>query len=205
MSTKLDFPQLLKLVYDESLNRLRVDMGANITLGGELEVSIDAASGDNIAISDGTDTLEINPDGSINVNFSGLSAVQITDGTDNLAINPDGSINVTLSGSVTVLDVYNEISSVVSSVLTTIVSYVVVNAGKLKQINVSGTNISEYSVELNATVIDKKRTYFGGALNADFNYDDGIAVSPADTIAVKTIHNRPMVGDFNGRIQVTED
>lgn len=205
MSTRQDFAQVIKLVYDEALNRLRVDMGANITLGGELEVSIDAASGDNIAISDGTDTLAINADGSINVNFPPSAAIEITDGTDNLAINADGSINVVLSGSATVVDTYNEISSVVSSALTTIVSYTVLTAGKLKQINVSGTNIAEYRIELNSTVIDKKRTYFGSALNADFNYDDGIIVSPADTVVVKVVHTRPSTGDFNGRIQVTED
>lgn len=205
MSSKLDFGQIIRLVYDEALNRLRVDTGATITLGGELEVSIDAASGDNIAISDGTDTLAINPDGSINVNFSGLSAIQITDGTDNLAINPDGSINVNLAGSATIVDTYNEVSSVLNSVLTTVVSYTVINAGKLKQINVSGTNIAEYRVELNSVVIDKRRTYFGSALNTDFTYDDGLAVAPSDSIVVKVIHNRPSLGDFNGRIQVSED
>lgn len=204
MSSKYDFPQIIKLVYDEALNRLRVDIGANITLGGELEVSIDAASGDNIAISDGTDTLQINPDGSINVDFVGSPEVKITDGTDTLAINADGSINVTLSGSETVLETYNEISSVVNSVLTTIVSYTALAPGKLKQINVSGTNIAEYSVELNSVVIDKRRTYFGSALNTDFNYDDGLLITTADTIVVKVIHERPSVGSFNGRIQVTE-
>lgn len=67
MSSLLDFPQIIKAVYDEAQNRLRVDTGATITIGGELEVSIDAASGDNIKISDGTDTLQVNTDGSINV------------------------------------------------------------------------------------------------------------------------------------------
>lgn len=46
-----------------------------------------------IQITDGTDTLAINADGSINVNFTAGAAVEITDGTDTLAINTDGSIN----------------------------------------------------------------------------------------------------------------
>lgn len=205
MPTLLDSNQVIQAVYDEGLNRLRVDIGANISLGGDLEVSIDAADGDNIAISDGTDTLQINPDGSINVVFAPGNSIEITDGTDTLAVNPDGSINVVLSGSATVIETYNEVSSVLASVLTTIVSYTVINPGKLKQINVSGTNIAEYRVELNSVVIDKRRTYFGSALNTDFNYDDGLPLAAADVVLVRVIHTRPSTGDFNARIQVTED
>jgi hypothetical protein len=50
-----------------------------------------------IQITDGTDTLAINADGSLNVNFAAGAAVEITDGTDTLAINADGSINVNLT------------------------------------------------------------------------------------------------------------
>lgn len=71
MPTLLDFQQVIKQVYDEAANRLRVDTGATINLSGEMEVAIDAASGDNIAISDGVDTLAVNADGSINVVMSG--------------------------------------------------------------------------------------------------------------------------------------
>lgn len=84
------------------------------------------ATQDNVAISDGTDTLAINADGSINVapvsgsvfsiddnggsitvdatdlDIRNLSASQdnvaISDGTDTLAINSDGSINVVVAG-----------------------------------------------------------------------------------------------------------
>lgn len=69
MPTLLDSNQVIQAVYDEALNRLRVDIGANITLGGDLEVAIDAADGDNIAISDGTNTMSVNADGSIDVNI----------------------------------------------------------------------------------------------------------------------------------------
>jgi hypothetical protein len=53
---------------------------------------LDAAQ-DNVAISDGTDQLEINADGSINVAFASGAEIKITDGTDDLEINADGSIN----------------------------------------------------------------------------------------------------------------
>jgi hypothetical protein len=56
------------------------------------EILIDASTS-SIAISDGTDTLGINADGSINVAFAAGAEIKITDGTDDLAINADGSIN----------------------------------------------------------------------------------------------------------------
>lgn len=60
------------------------------------EVLLDASSS-SIAISDGTDTLAINADGSINVNFTAGAEIKITDGTDDLAINNDGSLNAVVS------------------------------------------------------------------------------------------------------------
>jgi len=50
-----------------------------------------------IQITDGTDTLAINADGSIDVNFAAGAAVEITDGTDTLAVNADGSINAVVT------------------------------------------------------------------------------------------------------------
>lgn len=60
------------------------------------EVLLDASSS-SIAISDGTDTLAVNADGSINVAFASGASLQITDGTDTLAVNADGSINSVVS------------------------------------------------------------------------------------------------------------
>lgn len=60
------------------------------------EVILDAASS-SIAISDGTDTLAVNADGSINVAFASGASLQITDGVETLAINADGSINSVVS------------------------------------------------------------------------------------------------------------
>lgn len=60
------------------------------------ELLLDASTS-SIAISDGTDTLAINADGSINVAFAAGAEIKITDGTDDLAINADGSINAVVS------------------------------------------------------------------------------------------------------------
>jgi hypothetical protein len=101
MSTKLDANQVIKRAYDEATGRLRTDAVLNAA-GAEIELS--AADGDSVSISDGTDTLAVNADGSINVVFSGSSQIEISaadgdtiainDGTDTLAINADGSIDV---------------------------------------------------------------------------------------------------------------
>lgn len=42
-----------------------------------------------VKLTDGTDTVNVNPDGSLNI-----APIKITDGTDLLSINPDGSLNV---------------------------------------------------------------------------------------------------------------
>ena len=45
--------------------------GLDVNVINDITLDIDAASGDNIAISDGTNTLAIEPDGSVNVNVQG--------------------------------------------------------------------------------------------------------------------------------------
>jgi len=82
------------------------DGGNSITVDAtDLDIRNLAASQDNVAISDGTDTLAVNADGSINsvVTATNLDirdlthvsdSVKIGDGTDFLAVNADGSINV---------------------------------------------------------------------------------------------------------------
>lgn len=68
------------------------------------EILIDANTS-NIAISDGTNTLSINGDGSIDVTFAPGNSIEITDGTDTLAVNADGSLNAVVTA--TDLDIRN--------------------------------------------------------------------------------------------------
>jgi hypothetical protein len=83
----------LRRAFDPDNDKIKVDATVTATIG-TVDVIIDASS-DNIAISDGVDTLAINSDGSINVviNPSGLatSALQSTANTKLDAIN--NSIN----------------------------------------------------------------------------------------------------------------
>lgn len=70
------------------------DAGGSLTVDAtNLDIRDLSAAQDNVAISDGTDTLAVNADGSINVAFAAGAEIKITDGTDDLAINADGSIN----------------------------------------------------------------------------------------------------------------
>lgn len=139
------------------------------------------------------------------------SSLRIGDGTDVLAINPDGSLNVVVqtSGSDTVISTYNEANSVSSGANTTIVTFTAgigVNSF-LSKIDYSGDNIAKFTVEINGSVIDKQRTYFGSSLNGTFNFAEsskGLRILPGDVVTLKVIHSRLSSGDFNGRIQVVE-
>ena len=122
VGTKLDSNQVIKQVYDEAGNRLRVDAvvsasigsveiidgdgdslnvnpdgSINVAIAGPIAIEIDAADGDNIAISDGTHTLDVNSDGSINVDLVDNNVIaQIADGT-----NPANKLAIDAAGTVT--------------------------------------------------------------------------------------------------------
>lgn len=212
--SRKDAEQVLKAAFDDSTQRLRVDAAINIDAN---EVSIDAADGDNIAISDGVDTVEVNPDGSLNVNVTNeiqieLDAadgdnVAISDGVNTLEVNPDGSINVNVTDPISgnLVNYYNEVTAVASGVLTTIQTYTVAVANaSLQLVDVSGTNIATYTVLLNGNPLIKKVTYFSGEFNEDFSFASGLGLVSGDVVTVTVLHNRPTVGDFNSRILVSE-
>lgn len=176
MSSQLSQQQILQNVHDPVKERLRVDSEVTATIG-TVEVDIDYQD-DSIAIGD--------PD---NGNI--------------LSINSDGSLNVALSTTSVLTEVYyNEVTSVASNVLTTLLTYTAsVNDTQLKRIDYSGENIATYEVQLNAVTIDKQRTYFGNSLNGNFVFDN-LILNSGDTVQVKVVHDRPDVGDFNAKILV---
>lgn len=138
-------------------------------------------------------------------------SVRIGDGTDELEVNADGSINVNIvSGSPSnkvIVSTYNEITAVASGVLTTITTYTIpiLKTAQLQRVSVNGDNIAEFTVLLNATLLETRRTNFGAPLNEDFTFTgttvDGPALVAGDQIIVKVIHSRPTVGKFGARIQ----
>lgn len=138
----------------------------------------------------------------------------VTDGTDALIINPDGSINVNIIDSVTTLNTYRsyfaEATSVPSSTTTLIQTYTVpaLTQAFLERIEVAGTNIGMYEVFVNDIIQDRKYTYFGNSLNDIFEFtgstSSGYPLNAGDTVKVKITHGRPSVGNFNSRIQLLE-
>lgn len=215
MSTKyLNSDNILKKVYDPSTEGLRTTAVASF-VGGSVDISISDVT-DSIKIGDGSGVfLDINPDGSINANIEINAAdgdnVAISDGTNSLVINPDGTINIKIVDTFGILkSYYNEVTSVVAGILTTIQTYTVpvAKTAYLQKINISGTNISTYEVTVNAILQEKKRTWFSGGLNEEFDFSDysknGLPLVAGDVVVVRTIHGRPNVGNFNSRIQVVE-
>lgn len=213
----LDANQVLQHVYDETTQGLRVNTEATI-VAGAFEVAIDHIT-DSIKVGDGLTFLDINPDGSINVNITGGAleviidhtndSIKIGDGIDFLAVNADGSINTTVIGAANpeLFLYYDEITSVPTSIETTIQTFIALAPSFLKQLDVSGTNIAEYRVYLNTALINKKRTYFGGDLNTEISYSNagfGLALAISDVVEIKVIHIRPDVGDFNSSLYILE-
>ncbi len=185
--SQLDYGQVIRQVYDETTDRLRVDTEATV-VAGAMEVAISMVD-DSIKIGDGTDILQVNPDGSINVNST-----------------------TTTAGPKLVINSYNEISSLASGSETTISTYTA-PLGKisyLTRIEAAGSNIAQYRVFHNATAISKYYTNFGADLSTSFDFTTnvfdfpGFKIPVGDTITIKVLHSRPYVGDFNARIQTVE-
>lgn len=128
--------------------------------------------------------------------------------------NPDGSINVNILPSTSTTNVvrntYNEITGIIKETLTTLVTYSVpVNkTGILQRGSASGENIATFTLSVNGVVQYKKRTYFASDFNVEFDLttgqDNGFLLQPSDTVTIEVIHHRPDPGDFEARIQVFE-
>lgn len=158
------------------------DVGLDVNVLNELEIELDASDGDNVAISDGT---------------------------NNLVVNPDGSINTTFVASPTV-STYAEVTSVPSSTPTAISSYTA-PAGKttfLQRIAVSGSNKAIWELKVNGITLDKKRTYFTKFDNEFLLIGEpgsnGHSLAVGDVVTIVATHTRSFVGDFNARIQSIE-
>ena len=147
------------------------------------------------------------------------NVVKIADGGgsgNEVKVNADGSINVvtaTGTGAVEVVNsVFNAITNVASNVSTLVATYTVpliVTNSYLQRVEISGDNIATYDIQINGVVSARKRTYWGGGLNAvsSFITDEpsrGLILQPNDVVTVFVIHQRPYVGAFEARIQSLE-
>lgn len=178
LSTKLDAAQVVRRSYDEAENRIRVDAEVTATIGA-VDVVIDASTGDNIAIADptGTNYLEPNPDGSINV-----------------VVTDSGLVNK---------NIFNEVSGIPSGITTVITNYTALATTKLVSCNFAGTNIAMYSLYIASALSAKQYTFFGN-LNGAFIFPTGLGIISGDLISIEVVHSRPDMGDFSCNIIVAE-
>lgn len=183
----LDAPQVLRSVYDEDPNALRVNVinGTGGSGASELEVLIDHTE-DSVRLGDGVKFITSTSSGAktaLDVNvINGLTPVV-------------GS---------NVQNIFNEVQSVASGVYTQILTFTAVDECQLKKVVCSGDNIATYDIQVNSDVQSKQRTYFGGSLNCKFDFEEGLLLEPGDTIEVYVVHNRPSIGDFNSNILILE-
>ena len=144
-----------------------------------------------------------------------INPIKIWDGSDTVNVNPDGSLNVNIVGgfggtgiTYSYISQFSEVNAVVPNVPTIISSYTVPvgKDGYLQRIDASGENIAKYTVYLNGNPIEIGRTYFGNSLNLDFNFTDsnelGINLVAGDLIELEVEHSRSGLPTFDGRIQV---
>lgn len=105
--------------------------------------------------------------------------------------------------------IYNEVTNVVPAVETTIATYTASGTAYLQQVKVSGTNMAEYRIYKNGSVIDKvysSLTEFNDSVNYFTGNDTapGIKLMASDLIEIKGIQNRPSTCSFNAVIQILE-
>ena len=97
---------------------------------------------------------------------------------------------------------YNEVLSVGSSILTNVITHTSIVNEALQSIIVSGTNIAEYTVLLNAIIIIKVRTEFTSLNETILFPSQGLKLVIGDVITVTVIHVRPSLGDFNVTLKI---
>jgi hypothetical protein len=183
--TQLDADQVLKQSFDETNDRLRVDASVTAVVAGvtldaatsdiaiadritgdllkvnpdgsiDANVVVSASGGDNIAISDGTHTLDINPDGSINVKATDLDIRNLTFATDKVDVS-GSSVSVTATD----LDIRNLSALQDNVAISNGTTSLAINLDG--SVNVSGvaTETTLSSVETSVQSIDTKLPTLG--------------------------------------------
>lgn len=131
------------------------------------------------------------------------SSIRIGDGEHVLNINPDGSINVN-TGTVSsiVRTVFDE-ASVVAGVTEVVLEWTASVDCKLQKIAYSGENCAEWTLIVDGNTVDKARTWFGN-FNGSFDFLSGIDVFAGQKVEVSVFNFRQSEANFNARIQYLE-
>ena len=101
---------------------------------------------------------------------------------------------------------YQETTGVINGVTTSILNHTfsATKASKIYSISASGENVSLYELFIDSVLIEKKRTYFGGDLNTEFNFNFGFSVGLSSVVELKAHHLRPNPSDYNVTLKYTE-
>lgn len=113
-----------------------------------------------------------------------------------------GDVNTVETG--TVDQAFGDITSVPSGVLTDIVSYTAGGPTRVKFVEVSGTNIAQYTLYKNGVLFHKKQTFYG-SLDNDFQFSKGYQLVASDILTVRVIHNQASLGEFSAFALVLKD
>lgn len=131
---------------------------------------------------------------------------KITDGTDVLAVNPDGSINVNVASASNadgLTITFNEVSSISSGSETTVVTLTAPLSGtRIQKVDVSGDNVALYKLKLNGATIATKRTWWSN-FNESFDFEsfvNGLLLTSGQVLTVTVLHSRPYLGSFEATI-----
>ncbi len=138
------------------------------------------------------------------VTVAGPIDVIVTGPVEVVVLDPD------ISGPYVVKNVFNTVASVASGATQTIVSYTVPTARKsfLVRATFGGQNIATYSLLLNNSPFDMKRTYFGSDLSESLEYTNppraGFQMNAGDTMQIQVNNFRPDASDFEGALYIIE-
>lgn len=132
--------------------------------------------------------------------------VKITDGTDVLNINPDGSINVNIAQDTAAdgLTVdYFEISSVGAGSETTIITVTAPVGGKrIQKVDFGGDNKALFRVKVDGSTVATRRTWWTH-FNESVSFEgfvNGLFLTVGQVLTVTVIHNRPYLGAFEATV-----
>lgn len=160
------------ITVDDGGTSLTVDGTVTVT-ATDLDIRDLSATQDNVAISDGTDTLAVNADGSINVVVAASSGTAVTDYSEAAALATLTSSNhdYTASG----------------------------GAFEVRRIEVSGESIGTFEILLNGVAKGKIRTSVEEP-NAVFNFEDGTTVADTQVVRVVRTNDSNKTHAFNSTI-----
>jgi hypothetical protein len=184
----IDYAEAMRAVYDEepavALRTIMVDeCGNRINDNNPFPVAFDGtvSIGDVHIIGRSPDNneMDVNSDGSINVN------IVTSSDTPGLILN------------------YNEITSVASGIETTIITVTSPPSGhRVEKIDVSGDNIGQYKVYVNGSPILTKRSWWT-EFNQTFNFENfpnGLVLTSGQNLTVTITHSSPNLGSFEATV-----